>query len=221
METLPRRIAENVTVKYNVADARTSEAAATVIAVPAHRAGELLADKHPELAALLGEVRYAPMVIAAMSFPEDAFNPPLRGFGFLVPRNQGLHMLGTLFSSALFSDRAPDGKVLVTTFLGGSFEPEAVTWPDERVWQTVSEELRRALKTTAVPEPVTLMRHRHAIPQYRIGHERWVESVKTELRNSPGLFISSNYLTGVSVPACIEHGERTAHAVAEYLRRKE
>jgi hypothetical protein len=36
----------------------------------------------------------------------------------------------------------------------------------------------------------------------------------------PGLFIGSNYLEGVSVPACIEQGERTGHAIADYLGRK-
>ena len=71
-----------------------------------------------------------------------------------------------------------------------------------------------------MPEPVALFRQRHAIPQYKIGHERWVGEVKNELKNIPGLFLAANYLEGVSVPACIEQGERTAHAVAQYLGRK-
>jgi oxygen-dependent protoporphyrinogen oxidase len=220
METLPNRIADRVTIKYNVADARIGDAPVTVISVPAYRAADIVADTHAELATLLRKVQYAPMVIAATALPEDSFNPPLRGFGFLAPRDQGLHVLGTLFSSALFPDRAPEGKVLFTTFVGGAFEPEAVDWPDQRVWETVCLELQRVLKTAA-PEPVSLVRHRHAIPQYIIGHERWVESVNAELRKSPGLFLTSNYLTGVSVPGCMEQGERTAHAVAEYLGRKE
>jgi oxygen-dependent protoporphyrinogen oxidase len=65
-----------------------------------------------------------------------------------------------------------------------------------------------------------LFRHRHAIPQYNIGHRQWVATVREELKGVPGLFISSNYLEGVSVPACIEQGERTGHAIADYLGRK-
>ena len=68
--------------------------------------------------------------------------------------------------------------------------------------------------------PVALFRHRNAIPQYNIGHERWAAAVKGELNKTPGLFIASNYLEGVSVPACIDQGERTALAVAEHLGRK-
>ena len=60
------------------------------------------------------------------------------------------------------------------------------------------------------PLSQALFRHRHAIPQYNIGHERLAAAVKDELKKTPGLFIASNYLEGVSVPACIEQGDRTA-----------
>jgi oxygen-dependent protoporphyrinogen oxidase len=127
-------------------------------------------------------------------------------------------LLGTLFSSALFIGRAPTGRVLLTSFAGGAFEPEVLDWPDDQVWDVVCSELKRVLDTSMLPEPVGLFRHRYAIPQYDIGHERWVGALKSELKRLPGLFITANYLEGVSVPACIEQGERTAHAVAEYLR---
>jgi oxygen-dependent protoporphyrinogen oxidase len=127
--------------------------------------------------------------------------------------------LGGLFSSALFPDRAPQGHELLTCFVGGMFEPDAIDWPDERVWETVCSEIKSALKTSEMPQPIALFRHRHAIPQYGIGHEDWVTSVKAELKKTPGLFITANYLEGVSVPACIEQGDRTARAVAEYLGR--
>jgi oxygen-dependent protoporphyrinogen oxidase len=65
-----------------------------------------------------------------------------------------------------------------------------------------------------------LFRYTNAIPQYNIGHKRWVAAVKEELNHMPGLFVTANYMEGVSVPACIEQGERTARTVAEYLGRK-
>lgn len=218
VETLPARLASKLTVRYGVTNAHPGNARATVLAVPAYSAAAILQQHHPAAAKMLGNIQYAPMVIAATSLPEHSFKEPLRGFGFLVPRNQGVHLLGTLFSSSLFTGRAPDGQVLLTSFIGGSFEPDAVEWPNERVWETVCSELKRILETSSVPEPVALCRHRHAIPQYWIGHERWIEALAAELTKSPGLFITTNYLQGVSVPACIERGARTAQAVAEYLR---
>jgi protoporphyrinogen/coproporphyrinogen III oxidase len=218
METLPARMASRLSIQYGSSDARPGQARATVLALPAYAAAETLRRDYPSVAAMLKNIQYSPMVIAATAVPEHSFNQPLRGFGFLAPRNQGVHLLGTLFSSALFTGRAPHGQVLLTTFVGGAFEPDAVTWPDERVWETVCTELKQVLKLTDQPVPVALYRHRHAIPQYNIGHEGWVEQLGNELKNSPGLFITANYIQGVSVPACIEHGARTAQAVAEYLR---
>ena len=128
-------------------------------------------------------------------------------------------MLGTIFSSALFTGRAPEGHVLLTSFIGGSFEPEVLDWSDEQVSEVVGSELQRVLDSETKPEPVALVRHEHALPQYNIGHERWVASLREELQRTPGVFVTANYLDGASVPACIEQADRTAHRVAEYLRR--
>ncbi|HYR90784.1 MAG TPA: protoporphyrinogen oxidase [Terriglobia bacterium] len=219
MATLPSRLAENLSVRYNTTGARIGDARATVLTIPAFRAASILEEKHPGLARLLESVQYAPMVVAATSLPEHSFKEPLRGFGFLAARNQGVHLLGTLFSSALFTGRAPDGQVLLTSFVGGAFEPGAVDWSDERVWEVVCSELKQVLKTSETPEPIAMVRYKRAIPQYRIGHVQWVAALRSALEETPGLFITANYLEGVSVPACMEQGERTANGVAEYLRR--
>jgi oxygen-dependent protoporphyrinogen oxidase len=220
VETLPKRLAEQLTVKYQVNDVRIEPSSVAVVTAPAPQAAHLVERRNMELAELLKRVQYAPMVIAAVALPDHSFNPPLHGFGFLAPRNQGLHLLGALFSSALFPGRAPKGQELLTCFIGGMFEPDAINWPDDRVWETVSQELQTALRTSETPQPVALFRQPQAIPQYNIGHKKWAAAVKEELGKTPGLFIAANYMEGVSVPACIEQGDRTARAVAEYLGRK-
>jgi protoporphyrinogen/coproporphyrinogen III oxidase len=219
METLPARLAENASIQFRTKDARLSDAPATVVTVPAYAASDVVAKQQPALAKLLNRIEYSPMVVAASALPEHSFPRPLHGFGFLAPRSQGLHILGTLFSSAVFPGRAPAGHVLLTTFIGGAFEPEAVDWPDDRIWEIVSAELQRVLQSSEPPHPVALYRHRAAIPQYRIGHEVLVASIKDELKNIPGLFVTGSYLEGISVPACIAQGVQTARAVGEYLRR--
>jgi oxygen-dependent protoporphyrinogen oxidase len=218
-ETLPARLAENLDIRYEDGSASIGQAPVTVLAVPAHAAVRLLEQHHSVIAGLLGKIRYSPMIVAAASLAEHNLPEPLKGFGFLVPRSERLHLLGTIFSSSVFPGRAPQGRVLLTSFLGGSFEPEVLNWPDDQVWETVCSELKRALKADTTPEPISLCRHQNALPQYSIGHDKLVASLKSELEQTPGLFIASNYLEGVSVPACIEQAERTAHRIAEYLRR--
>jgi protoporphyrinogen/coproporphyrinogen III oxidase len=219
IETLPGRLAENLAIQYEQTDARIGLAPVTVLAVPAYAAAGLVNPHHPALAKHLGSIRYSPVIVAAASLSEHDLPQPLKGFGFLVPRSERLHLLGTIFSSALFAGRAPDGRVLFTSFIGGSFEPEVLNWSDDQVWETVCPELKRVLKAETMPEPIGLRRHQNALPQYNIGHERLVAALKSELEHTPGLFVASNYLEGASVPACIEQAERTAHQVAAYLKR--
>src|SRR5262249_7219475 len=112
-------------------------ARATVLATPAYCAGEILGSAAPEVARLLASVSYEPMVVAATSLAEDSLNEPLRGFGFLVPQAEQLNVLGTVFNSLLFPGRAPKGRLLLTSYLGGALKPEVFDWPDDRVWDVV------------------------------------------------------------------------------------
>jgi oxygen-dependent protoporphyrinogen oxidase len=231
METLPRRLASRCAIVFNsqriVVNSRLnvqwtvgeSQPKAVVITTPSFRANTILEEVVPRAAQLLNQIKYAPMVIATVCLTESAFPASLKGFGFLVPRSEKLHLLGTLFSSALFPARAPQGHHLLTAFLGGALEPEVFGWPDERIWDVVQNELKIVLKTSGRPEPLRIVRRAQAIPQYQIGHERLIATLKDEIRATPGLFLAGNYMEGVSVASCMEIGERAAHDVAAFVRQ--
>ena len=220
MSVLTNRMAGMISIRYNAAGVRIGgdvHPRATVLAVPAYRAAEVLDETQPEIAASLRSIEYAPIVVAATSLPLSGLTEPHRGFGFLVAKGERFHMLGTVFNSSLFADRAPQDRVLLTSFLGGATRPEAYDWPDQRVWDVVSSELQKVLKTSIPPEPIGLFRHRLAIPQYTIGHQDRIRALRDEVKRCPGLFLAGNFLDGVSVPACMEQGDATAHMVAEFL----
>jgi oxygen-dependent protoporphyrinogen oxidase len=221
LETLPRRLAANLKVQTACSGVRIGKdvrAKATVLAVPAFRAAEIMEEMYPDLGASLRAVEYAPIVVATTSIPIGNLSRPLRGFGFLVPQSERLVILGTIFNSLLFTGRAPDDRLLFTSYLGGMLRPEVFDWPEERIWDSVCSELKRLLKTSVQPEPVAIFRHRRAIPQYNVGHRQRVERIAAELGRIPGMFVTGNFLHGVSVPACMEHGDNTATAVSEFLR---
>ena len=221
LETLPLRIAQSLTIQTRCSGIRIGKdvrAKATILAVPAYAASEILNEMYPRLATLLGAIEYAPIVIATTSVPLTSLSMPLRGFGFLATRSERMVTLGTIFNSLLFPDRAPDDRLLLTSYLGGAIRPEIFDWPDERIWESVCSELKRVLKTSTLPEPVAIFRHRRAIPQYNIGHTERVEAIASELAGIPGLFVTGSFLHGVSIPACMEHGDNTATAVSEFLR---
>ena len=231
METLPAGLARNLDIRYGVDVARLSlgwkvetteevfEPSAVVVATPSDAVCELLRPVDLELSALFDAVPCAPIIVAASAFDERSFKVPLTGFGFLVPRTEGFHTLGTLYSSSLFANRAPGGKVLLTSFLGGALEPEVVDWSDDRLWETVESEMKTMLPLEGGMTPLALFRYRRAIPQYHLGHSQWRTDVLRRIAGKPGLFLAGNYLNGVSVPASMEQGQQVGDAVIEYVRR--
>lgn len=230
MEALPGRLSEGLEISYGAADIEVAsscrvkwaggEAApsAVVLAVPAWAAAARLESVDRGLAGLLASVSYAPIVVVASALDLSREAPP-SGFGFLVPRTEGLKTLGTLFNSSLFAGRAPEGKALLTTFIGGATAPEIVDWSDEQVGETVDSELTRVLGLSGGIEPLRMFRYRRAIPQYRLGHRAWRQDVLLALKKLPGVFLTGNYLDGVSVTGTMERGHRTGDAVLDYIGR--
>ncbi len=121
METLPGRLAEGLEVLYETQDIEVASGprvkweagdaapTAVVLAVPADAAAARLESADRELAEVLASVPYAPILVVTSALDLSREAPP-RGFGFLVPRTEGLRTLGTLFSSSMFAGRAPEAR---------------------------------------------------------------------------------------------------------------
>jgi protoporphyrinogen/coproporphyrinogen III oxidase len=152
--------------------------------------------------------------VAALGFRRDDVAHPLDGFGFLAPRRESLRVLGCLFPSSLFPGRAPDGHVALSAFAGGRTDPEVVEWDDQRLLDLVLGELRRALGVRGEPVVTRLRRWPRAIPQYELGHGRFVELARRIERELPGLVIAGNLIGGVSVPDCIVRGAEAAERLS-------
>jgi len=197
-------------VVYDRAGRReTIPAAAVVIAAPARVAAALLAPLVPA-AADLARIEYAPVAVVSGSYMTEHLKSPLDGFGFLVPRAERLRILGTVWNSALFPGRAPEGQSLLTSFVGGITDPAAGALPDEPLYQTVESELRRVLGILLAPRARFAQRWPQAIPQYNLGHAALTSRVLGALAESPGLHLVGNYLEGPAIGACVTVANRVA-----------
>jgi oxygen-dependent protoporphyrinogen oxidase len=229
LEELPRRLAREIgEVRTGVAARRivregdgfkveTSagpvEARRVVLAVPADVAARLLEEATAGASRLLGEIPYAAVAVVSLGWRRGQVGHPLDGFGFLAPRKEGLRTLGCLFPSGIFPGRAPEGHVALAAFTGGRTDPEIAGWPEERIVSTILDELRGPLGLSGEPVFQLVRRWPRAIPQYEVGHGRFVERAREIEGALPGLRFSGNFLGGVSVPDCI----RNATALAEEL----
>lgn len=192
---------------------RTHAGARLVIATEAPAAASLLESTEPGLSAALRSIEYPPVTVAVSQYDRSAIRHPLDGFGMLIPSVEGRTILGTLFSSSLFPNRAPDKTVLLTTFVGGARNPDMARRPDEELEYFVHRDLQALLGISARALAFDLHRWEHAIPQYTLGYGRILEAIDAAESRHRSLHLLGNYRGGISVGDCV----RSAFAMADAL----
>jgi oxygen-dependent protoporphyrinogen oxidase len=198
--------------------AETLAARAVVMATPAYVAAHLIAQVSPTIARTLSGIAYAGLAVVTAGYYRNQFGAPLDGFGVLIPRSEKHQTLGIVWNSSLFPGRAPQGQVMITSFLGGATDPETVEKSEEVVATISEEENARILGIVGRPIASVVWKHPKALPQYNLGHGHIVEAIHAEARAIPGLHFAGNYLAGPSIGTCIERGYLTAESVGEYLK---
>jgi protoporphyrinogen/coproporphyrinogen III oxidase len=192
-------------------------ARAVVVAAPAYAAAGLIRDLAPDAAQALSAIEYAPIAVVAAAFRRADVAHSCAGFGFLVPKKERRKVLGSLFSTSMFSNRGPDGTVLLTTFAGGRRDSEIAAMSDEAVVRLVLGELAVLVGATGTPLFTEVVRWPQAIPQYDLGHLGRIARVERAETDAPGLLFCANYKGGVSVSDCIKNGHGVAARLAEQL----
>ena len=208
-------------------------ASAIVFATPAQQAGSLLSAMKPQFLDLLAQIEYAPVAQVAAGYRLSQIsrfrasgsgsanaNVP-RGFGFLVPRTEGLRLLGTVWNSFLFPGRAPDTPEKMASFasfVGGATDPEISAHPENEIAALVHKELASVLGINGEPVVQHVAKWQRALPQYNLGHAHIVAALGELCAATPGIFLTGNYLAGPSMGACVDHANKTAAAVAQFIR---
>lgn len=206
-------------LQTRTAGALAQRTAPTVLlAAPAYASAKLLAGLAPVAAESLTRIEYAPVAVANYGYRRGQVRHMLDGFGFLVPRTQGLRTLGTIWGSSLFPGRTPEGMVSLTSFLGGATDRALLDLADDAILQIAAEENARVLGITGPPVLARLYRYTHAIPQYNLGHGELLARMHRDLARLPGLFVAGNYLQGPAVGTCVETAFAAAEQVAKTLQ---
>lgn len=193
---------------------KTIEAAIVVISVPAYAAAKLLEPIESGLANALSSISYPPVAEVFMGFRRDQVIHPLDGFGFLIPEKECRSILGTIWSSSIFPNRAPEGHVALTTFVGGARQPDLALRPDRDLEEIVLADLRSLLAINGLPAYVKITRWERAIPQYHLGYDRILRHVDRFERQYPGIYFCSNFRGGISVGDCIMSADRVVNQIS-------
>jgi oxygen-dependent protoporphyrinogen oxidase len=175
-----------------------------IIATPAQEAASMLRELDSQFESALAPIAYAPVAVLSVGYPKNSIRHSLDGFGFLVPRSSGFRILGTVWNSSLFPNRAPEGHVLLTSFVGGATDPSALSLPESEIVSTVHGELASVLGISQPPTFSHVQAWRRAIPQYNLGHTQHLRRLAKMQSKYPSIHLTGNYLRGPALGACIE-----------------
>jgi len=197
---------------------QTIEAAAVIYA---GRLVELADTKfngdHLEEFKTLGTVYHPPVSALVMGFDRSQVSHPLDGFGVLIPKVEGKNILGTLFSSTLFPNRAPEGKVLLTNFIGGTRQPENAILDQDELVKLTLKDLKDILGVSGEPEFIHHVYWKEAVPQYDVGYGR-MKTIMNDLEEKwSGLFFTGNYRSGISAADTIVNAWELSERIPDYL----
>jgi oxygen-dependent protoporphyrinogen oxidase len=200
-------------------EAKTIETSYLVVATPTNAAAALLRTIDPAFESTLAGIEYAPVAIVALGYRKADVDNNLDGFGFLVPRSAGRQTLGTVWNSSLFPDRAPEGQVLLTSFIGGATNPRAVALPAKELVAMVHRETAPLLAVRQPPVFSNVEFYERAIPQYNLGHAERIEKLLTLRQKHSNLWLAGNYLRGPAIGACVDQALQVAEEVGKCLKK--
>jgi len=192
----------------------TLDADAVVLSGAAAESAAILRELDRPISALVEGIPTSPLAVVCLGYDEAAIRSVCRldGFGFLVPQDEGIRILGALWETSIYQHRAPAERVLIRVMIGGARDPDAVSLCDAELRRIVGNDLKRTMNVSAVPEFVRVTRHTRGIPQYVRGHHARMQRINVLLQANHGLFLAGNSFRGVSINACIADAPAVADA---------
>ncbi|NVN89241.1 MAG: protoporphyrinogen oxidase [Desulfuromonadales bacterium] len=204
--------------KIGCEDGSEHDADLVIVASPAYAAAEMLTGCDDGLSILLRQIPYASMTVVCFGYERERISHPLDGFGYLITKKEGRSTLGTLWDSSMFEQRAPEGKVLLRSMMGGACFPEYVKFSDDEVVARVRKDLKATMGIDAEPSFIRIFRHPQAIPQYVVGHGKRLQALEERLGGLPGLILTGNSYRGIGLNDCVAAAQRAADQVMELVR---
>ncbi len=191
---------------------------AVIVATPAAEASMLTRVVSRRVAGPLAEIPYSPMVVVNLAFNSTDIPSDVKASTILVPRGESIRILGFTLTSRLFPGRCPAGQEMLTVLLGGACDEAAYDLTDEKAVEEALDGLRHTIGVSAQPKFRNVRRIERAQPQYTIGHMRRLAEIREAMSECPGLFLTGNYFSGISLADTITHARAAADGAVEYLR---
>ncbi len=194
-----------------LSDSKSMPFDAVIVTLSTHAAAKLLQNSiSPELSADLSAIEYASSAIVVSGHHLSDFSHPMDAFGLVVPAIEKRKVLAVSFSSRKFPGRAPEGQILLRTFVGGAMQREMLDHDNDAIAGFVNDELKAIFGMKTEPLFSEVIRYENAMPQYHVGHLDRVARIEAMVAETPGLYLAGSGYRGVGIPDSIASGRLAA-----------
>ena len=200
-----------------VSEGATFEADAVVIAAPSHAAAKMIQGIDIGVSKALAAIPYAPVDVVCHGHPDSHLGHPLKGFGVLIPRSEGIRSLGCLWSDAIFPGQAAKGYRLLRTMMGGAHDPAIQSLSTDKLHLTASADHVRVMGVHGKPTMSWVSRFKRGIAQYTVGHMDRVKKSEQLENDLPGLYFAGASYRGVSINGCAKDAVRVSNLLVDRL----
>jgi oxygen-dependent protoporphyrinogen oxidase len=184
-----------------------------VLSSPAYVAAGLLAPHHPEVARRLMAIEYSPIAVVGLGYRR--LSHPLNGFGLLTTTSARKSILGVLWDSSIFPDRAPPGNKSLRVMIGGQRNPDLLARDDQTLIALAREGVRETMGVSDSPDVTFLQRWQKGIPNYPVGHLANVDAIFRGVAELPGLHLTANAYYGIGLNDCVAQARACAGQVVQ------
>ena len=187
-----------------------------ILSIPSYESAALINVMDTELSALLSSIDYSP--ISIIGFGYNDLEHDLDGFGLLTTTSAQKEILGVLWDSSIFNDRAPQGKKSVRVMIGGQRNPTLALQSDEKLIEMARKGIKETMGVDTPPNVVFVERYEKGIPSYVVGHGAKMTELFRHLEKHQGLYLNSNAYFGVGLNDCVSNSKKCAQRVVEALK---
>lgn len=192
---------------------RVISADIVISALPPHSLSELIKPLIPKSATLLDQLQSTSVGVACFGWNQNVLNN--KGFGYLIPSSEQEKILGVLWDSSAFPEQNKSpSQTRLTVMLGGEHHHK-LNLEKKNCLALSKEALSRHLGINVSPDMTVFHKTLKAIPQYELGHHRFVSEFQKSISVLPlPFYVAGNYLGGVSVNDCILFSKRLAQKIS-------
>ena len=216
-KNMPINYIEKIDDKYLLhAENFEEEFNKVILSTPAYESAKILNRVDSEFSVLLHDIEYSPISVVGLGY--NKLDNDLKGFGLLTTSSSKKDILGVLWDSSIFTDRAPVYKKSLRVMIGGQRDPSLALKSDEELKEIAIKGVKETMGISKLPDTIYVKKWERGIPNYRLGHLERMDKLFKKLKNYNGLYLNSNAYFGVSLNDCVKNSKEVAKEVLEDIR---